>query len=52
VASHLPVLGFTLQHEGILRLADFSSIIILNLLHIELGLHAVILGKGALVSLL
>jgi hypothetical protein len=48
--AYLPVLGVAEKHGWVLRLADFASIIILNLLHILLGLDAVILREGALVT--
>lgn len=48
--AYLPVLGITEEHGWVLRLTDLSSIIILNLLHAVLGLDAVILREGALVT--
>lgn len=48
--SYLPVLGLTLKHHGVLRLADLPCILLLDVLSTLLGLDAVILGKGALVA--
>lgn len=48
--TYLPVLGFTLKHHGILRLADLAIILLLDLLGTLLGLDTVILGEGTLVA--
>jgi hypothetical protein len=48
----LPVLGLALQHQRVLWLADLALVIILNLLHVRLGLDAIVLREGALVTLL
>lgn len=48
--SYLPVLGLTLEHHGILRLADLACILLLDILSTLLGLDAVILGESALVT--
>lgn len=50
IISYLPILGIAGEHHWILRLADLSCIVILDLLDILLGLDAVILGKGTLVT--
>lgn len=47
---YLPVLGLTLEHHGVLRLADLPGILLLDVLGTLLGLDAVILGEGALVA--
>lgn len=49
-ASYLPVLGLSLEHHGVLGLAHLALIGVLDLLGALLGLDAVILGKGALVT--
>ena len=49
---YLPVLGVALQHQRVFRLADLSSIIVLNLLDIFLGLDALVLGECTLMTLL
>lgn len=51
VRTNLPVLGIALEHGGVLRLTDLSSVILLGLLDVLLGLDAVILGESTLVSL-
>lgn len=48
--SHLPVLGFALQHHGILGLALLALLVLLDLLGTFLSLDTIILGKGPLVS--
>lgn len=48
--TNLPVLGLTLKHHGILRLADLAIVLLLDLLGALLGLDTVILGEGALVA--
>jgi hypothetical protein len=50
--THLPVFGITLEHDGILGLADLVGVILFNLLHILLGRDALIFGKGAAMALL
>ena len=49
--THLPVLCLTLKHHRVLSFADLSRIVILDLLDVLLGLDALSLGKGSLVSL-
>jgi len=48
--THLPVLAVTLEHHGILRLADIALLVLLDLGGALLGLDAVILREGALVA--
>lgn len=48
--TYLPVLGLTLKHHGVLRLADVAVVVLLDVLGLLLGLDAVILGEGALVA--
>lgn len=50
MSSYLPVLGFTLEHHGVLGLADLACILLLDVLGTLLGLDAIILGEGALVT--
>lgn len=50
VLTYLPVLGLTLEHHGILGLADIAVVVLLDVLGLLLGLDAVILGEGALVA--
>jgi hypothetical protein len=47
---YLPVLGITLEHQRVLRLAVVFLVVLLDLLGGLLGLDAVILGEGALVA--
>jgi hypothetical protein len=49
--TYFPVLGISLQHERILGLANLARIVVLNLLHILLRLHPLVLGEGSLVPL-
>ena len=51
-ATYFPVLGITLQHQRIFRLANLPILPILNLLHILLGLYPLILGESTMVTLL
>lgn len=48
--TNLPVLGITLEHHGVLGLADIAVVVLLDLLGALLGLDSVILGEGALVA--
>lgn len=50
--SYLPVLGLALQHDRVLGLVNVIWVLLLDLLDVCLGLDALILGEGALVSLL
>lgn len=50
--THLPVLGLALEQDGILRLADLTGIVILDLLNVDLSLDTVILRECALMALL
>jgi hypothetical protein len=50
--SYLPVLGFTLQHERILRLVNVVGVLLLDALDVGLRLDAFIFGESAFVSLL
>jgi hypothetical protein len=49
---YLPVLGLALQHDGVFGLVHVIRVLVLDLLDVGLGLDALILGEGALVSLL
>lgn len=50
LCSYLPVLGLTLQHHGVLGLADLAGILLLDVLGTLLSLDAVVLGEGTLVA--
>lgn len=50
VSSYLPVLGLSLEHHGVLGLANVAHITILNLARAFLGLNAIILGEGTLMT--
>ena len=51
-STHLPVLGFSPEHQGILWLADIIGILILNFLDIFLRLDTFVLRKCSLVPFL
>jgi len=51
-SPYLPVLGFTLQHDGVLGLVNIIGVLLLDALDVGLRLDAVILGESALVALL
>jgi hypothetical protein len=46
----LPVFSIAGQHHWVFRLADFTGIVIFDLLDIFLGLDAIIFGEGTLVT--
>lgn len=51
-STYLPILGITLQHQRVFRLADVPRILILDLLDILLSLYTIVLGESALMPLL
>jgi hypothetical protein len=48
--TYLPILGISQEHGWIFSFTDLTTVIILHLLGVLLGLDAIIFGKGALVA--
>lgn len=50
--AYLPVLGISGEHHRVLILGDVIILLVLGALHVLLGLDTLILGEGAVVTLL
>jgi hypothetical protein len=51
-ATYLPVLGLGLKQDRVLGLVNVIGVLLLDVLDVSLGLDALILGEGALMTLL